>query len=132
MDNNYELYENAKKRIRQRKRLYYHFVVFIVGILFLLVLNKILNYGEDSIIPNWSYYVIGIWFFLWCIHFSNVYLFNRFMNKEWELKETDRLIKKQEAKIVDLSKKVEKKFEDQKKALEIELNTSKSDSEKES
>ena len=54
------------------------------------------------------------------------------MNKEWELKETDRLIKKQEAKIVDLSKKVEKKFEDQKKALEIELNTSKSDSEKES
>lgn len=131
MSNNYELYENAKKRIRQRKRLYYHFVVFAVGIIFLLVLNKIFNYGEDTF-SDWSYYAIGIWFFLWCLHFANVHIFNRFMDKNWELKEVDKLVKKQEAKIIELSQKVERKFEEQKKALEKKLETPKSDSNSES
>lgn len=131
MDTNYELYENAKKRIRQRKRLYYHFVVFIIGIIFIYILNKFFHVGEDTL-SNWSYYAIGIWFFLWCLHFANVHIFQRFMNKEWELRETERLIKKQENKIAQLSLKVKKQFEDKKKALENELKIPKSDSNTES
>lgn len=126
MSNNYQLYENAKKRIRQRKRLYYHFVAFAIGVIFLLVLNKVMSIGNDFM-PDWSYYVIGIWFFLWCLHFSNVHILNRFMNKEWELRETERLIQKQEAKISEISQKIEKKFEAEKKALEEKLNPSKED-----
>lgn len=131
MSKNYQLYENAKKRIRQRKRLYYHFVIFSIGIIFLLVLNKLFNVGEDTL-SNWSYYAIGIWFFLWCIHFSNVHIFNRFMNKEWEMRETDRLIQKQEDKISQLALKVEKKFEEKRKSLETKLETTNKDSETES
>jgi len=126
MSTNYHLYENAKKRIRQRKRLFYHFVVFAIGVIFLLVLNKIFRVGEDTF-SDWSYYVIGIWFFIWCIHFSNVHIFNRFMNKEWELRETERLIQKQEAKLSEISQTIEKKFEAKKSAIEENLKTSKKD-----
>ena len=42
----HELYENARYRIRQKKRLYFHFVVFLVGSVFLIILNKILNVGD--------------------------------------------------------------------------------------
>ena len=126
MSTNYHLYENAKKRIRQRKRLFYHFVVFAIGVIFLIVLNKIFRVGEDTF-SDWSYYVIGIWFFIWCIHFSNVHIFNRFMNKEWELRETERLIQKQEAKLSEISQTIEKKFEAKKSVIEENLKTSKKD-----
>ena len=127
MSANYQLYENAKKRIRQRKRLYYHFVVFAIGVIFLLILNKLFNIGEDTF-SDWSYYVIGIWFFFWCLHFSNVYITHRFMNKEWELRETERLIQKQEAKLAELAEKIQKKYDAKKKALEDSLTPSKKNS----
>lgn len=126
MSTNYELYEHAKKRIKQRKRLYYHFVVFFIGVIFLLILDKLFNFGPETL-SNWSYYAIGVWFFLWCLHFSNVHIFHRFMNKEWELKETEKLIKKQEDKLQALSKKIEKEFEAKHAAL-IEKANEKTDS----
>ena len=127
MSANYQLYENAKKRIRQRKRLYYHFVVFAIGVIFLLILNKLFNIGEDTF-SDWSYYVIGIWFFFWCLHFSNVYITHRFMNKEWEFRETERLIQKQEAKLAEIAEKIQKKYDAKKKALEDSLTPSKKNS----
>ena len=36
----HELYENARYRIKQKKRLYFHFIVFLVGSVFLIILNK--------------------------------------------------------------------------------------------
>ena len=35
-----ELIENAQKRIKQKKRLYIHFLVFLIGTIFLIIANK--------------------------------------------------------------------------------------------
>ena len=47
MNEQFQLFENARKRIKQKKRLYLHFVIFLVGSVFLIVLNKILKVEEQ-------------------------------------------------------------------------------------
>jgi len=105
----HELYENARKRVQQKKRLYYHFVLFLIGSVFLIVLNKIFKLGENYI-ENWFVWVVTIWFVLLCIHFINVFFVNRFLGKEWQRKQTEKLVEKQEKKIKQLSRKIEKKL----------------------
>jgi len=103
----HELYENARTRVQQKKRLYYHFVLFLIGSVFLIVLNKFLKLGENYI-ENWFVWAIAIWFFLLVIHFINVFFVNRFLGKEWQRQQTEKLVAKQEKKIAQLSKKIEK------------------------
>ena len=79
----HELYENARNRIKQKKRLYFHFVVFLIGSVFLIIINKVLNVGEQY---DWFVWAILIWFFLWILHFVNVFFTHPFMGKEWERK----------------------------------------------
>ena len=128
MDNkeHHELYENARKRVKQKKRLYFHFVLFLVGSIFLIVLNKVLNVGED-ILPDWFVWAIIIWLFFWVLHFVNVFVTNKFMGKEWERIQTDKLVLKQELKIAKLEKGIAKeaqlkaeseKFTEEVKAIE--------------
>jgi amino acid permease len=105
----HELYENARIRVQQKKRLYYHFVLFLIGSVFLIILNKFLKLGENYI-ENWFVWAIVIWFFLLIFHFINVFFINRFLGKEWERKQTEKLVAKQEKKIAQLSKKIEKKL----------------------
>ena len=38
--NQQELYEYARKRVKQKKRVYFHFILFFVGSVFLFVVNK--------------------------------------------------------------------------------------------
>lgn len=101
----HELYENARKRSIQKKRLYYHFIVFIVGAIFLILLNKILKVGE-SVVENWFVWAITLWFFFFVLHFINVFVTNRFMGKEWERIQTEKLIQKQELRIAQLEKEM--------------------------
>lgn len=103
----HELYENARKRVQQKKRLYYHFVLFLVGSVFLIILNKVLNFGEHFL-KDWFVWVVLAWGFIWVLHFINVFITNRFMGKEWERSQTEKLILKQELKIAKLEKKVTK------------------------
>jgi len=103
MNEQHELYENARNRIKQKKRLYYHFIVFLVGSVFLIVLNKFLNFWEQF---DWFVWAILIWFFLFILHVINVYVTNKFMNKEWERKQTEKLVLKQELKIAKLEKAI--------------------------
>lgn len=58
--NQQELYEYARLRIKQKKRLYAHFVIWFTASLFLIFTNYGLNTFSDS---NWSLWVITIWFF---------------------------------------------------------------------
>ena len=102
---NYELYENARKRIRQKRHLFVHFVLFFVGSIFLIVLEKLLKVGINY--PNWSYWIILVWAFLFILHFINVFITKRFMNKQWEREEIEKLVEKQKRKIEQLQKKVE-------------------------
>lgn len=105
MNDQIELYENAKSRLKQKKRLYFHFILFLTGSVFLIVLNKFLNVGEQY---DWFVWVITVWFFIFILHFINVFITNKFMGKEWQKKQTEKLILKQEEKIAQLEKKIAK------------------------
>ena len=42
-----ELYENARKRTLQKKRLFQHFIIFLIGAVFFIVLNVVIGYQEN-------------------------------------------------------------------------------------
>ncbi|WP_300437782.1 2TM domain-containing protein [Christiangramia sp.] len=104
-----ELYENARKRAKQKKRLFQHFVVFLIGAVFLIVLNVVIGYQENfkPLGYNWFVWAVLLWTLLFLIHFFNVFIVNSFMGKEWENKQIDKLVKKQKEKISRLKEKVE-------------------------
>ncbi len=103
----YELVENAQRRIKQKKRLYYHFVIFLIGSVFLIIVNKFLKYGENY---NWFIWAITLWAFLLIFHVFNVFVTHRFLGKEWERKQREKLVTIQKSKIQKIAKEVEDEF----------------------
>jgi len=103
-----QLIENAQKRIKQKKRLYIHFIVFLIGAVFLVIANTVLGIGKDFTIANinWFVYAILIWLFLFIYHFVNVFITNRFMGKDWEKQQLDRLVLKQQKRIAKLEESI--------------------------
>ncbi|MBP6758627.1 MAG: 2TM domain-containing protein [Flavobacterium sp.] len=97
-----ELYEYARKRIKQKKGLYFHFVLLALGSIFLFIANHFLIFGFTS---NWSTWVITAWLFLFILHFIKVFITDRFMNKDWEREQISRLVDKQQRKIDQLQTK---------------------------
>ena len=87
----YALLEKAQQRIKQKKRLYYHFVFFLVGSVFLIIINKALKIGNEW--GDWFVWAIIFWAFLLVIHFFNVYVTQRFLGKEWEQKQRENSLK---------------------------------------
>ncbi|HCE55973.1 MAG: 2TM domain-containing protein [Lutibacter sp.] len=106
MNEQHELYENARMRAKQKKRLYYHFIVFLVGAVFLILLNKFLKVGEN-VVENWFVWAIVLWFFFFVLHFINVFITHRFMGKDWERIQTEKLVIEQELRIAKLKKEME-------------------------
>lgn len=100
----HELYEYARKRIKQKKGLYYHFVLLTLGSIFLFIANHFLIFGFTS---NWSTWAITAWLFLFVLHFIKVFITDRFMNKDWEREQVNRLVDKQQRKIDQLQTKVD-------------------------
>ena len=96
-----ELIENAQKRIKQKKRLYIHFVIFLIGAVFLIIANTVLGIGKDFTVAgiNWFVYAILLWLFLFVYHFVNVFITNKFMGKHWEKQQLDKLVAKQQRRI---------------------------------
>ncbi|WP_299520507.1 dihydrofolate reductase [Winogradskyella sp.] len=96
-----ELIENAQKRIRQKKRLYIHFVIFLIGAVFLILANTILGIGKDFTIAgiNWFVYAIMAWLFLFIYHFVTVFITHKFMGKDWEKQQLDKLVNQQQQRI---------------------------------
>jgi 2TM domain len=101
----HELYEYARRRIKQKKNLYFHFVLFLLGSLFLFITYHFFEVGAGS---NWYIWVITAWFFIFILHFIKVYITDRFMNKNWEREQIERLIGLQQRKITELESKVAK------------------------
>lgn len=100
----HELVENAQKRISQKKRLYTHFVVFLVGSIFLILINKILKYGQEY---NWFIWAITFWAFLFVLHIFNVFITNKFMGKDWERLQRERLVQKQKNRISEIEQEID-------------------------
>ncbi len=102
----HELYEKARKRTKQKKRLYFHFVFFLVGSVFLVVLNKVVKFHEEI---DWYVWGILVWMFFLVIHAIRVLVMNRFFNKDWERIQTEKLIQKHEDRVAKLEAKLTKK-----------------------
>jgi cell division protein FtsW (lipid II flippase) len=100
----HEKYEYARNRIKQKKRLYYHFVLFTLTSLFLFTARYFFDIGIDA---NWCIWIITLWFFLFVLHFIKVFITDRFMNKNWERDQIDRLVALQQKKIAQLESKME-------------------------
>lgn len=101
-----EIYEYARRRIKQKKRLYFHFVLFFLGSIFLFIANKWIGIGEAT---NWYIWVITIWLFIFILHFIKVFITDSFMNKKWEQEQINRLMTMQENKIEKLKNDIENK-----------------------
>jgi len=103
----HEMLETAHIRIKQKKRLYIHFVIFLIGSVFLVLLNKILKYGAEY---DWFVWVIVFWAFLFVIHAFNVFVTQKFMGIDWEREQREKLVAKQKQRIADLQKEIETDF----------------------
>jgi len=101
----HEQLEYAQGRIRQKKNLYRHFILFLIGSVFLWLLNKVLKYGEPY---DWAQWVILAWLFLWVLHLVNVFVFTDFMGRDWEREQREKLVAKQQHKISQIEKELEK------------------------
>lgn len=110
----HELYEDARKRVRQKKMLFFHFVVFVLGSILMYVSNTFL--AQDPNAFKWYPWVIAFWGFLLALHTVNVLIVDSFMNKRWEREQIDKLVEKQRIRIEALQLKVEEEY-NQKQAL---------------
>ena len=105
-----EQFEYARKRVKEKKRLMQHFIVFLAGSILLVIINPVLGIGKDFFIQDWFVWAILIWALLFLIHLLNVFIMNKFMGKEWEDRQIEKLKAKQQAKINELHKEVEKEI----------------------
>lgn len=103
----HELLETAHARIKQKKRLYAHLVIFLIGSVFLILLNKILKYGAEY---DWFLWAILLWAFLFVIHAFNVFVTQKFMGKDWERNQREKLVAKQKERITEIQKEIETDF----------------------
>ena len=104
------LIENAQRRIKQKKRLYYHFVIFLIGAIFLIILNTVIGIGEQTKIfgLDWFVFAILAWLFFFIFHLFNVFVTHKFMGKSWEEAQLSKLVSKQKERISQLQAELEK------------------------
>lgn len=119
-----EMYEYARRRVVQKKRLFQHFIVFMVGSIFMIILNLVLGLGKSITFLGLDWFVVGVisWAFLLVIHASNVWVFHKFMGKEWTDRQMEKLIAEQKAEIANLRDEIEQmhpKLELEKKKSEL-------------
>jgi len=100
----FALIENAQRRVKQKKGLYVHFVIFLIGAVFLILANTVLGIGKEFKILGLEWFVIAIsaWLFFLLYHVFKVFIINRFMGKDWEKAQIEKLVAKQQAKIETL------------------------------
>lgn len=105
-----ELIQNAQKRIKQKKRLFAHFVLFLLGSIFFILANTVLGIGKDFKIANleWFVFAILVWFFFLVYHIFNVFVTHNFMGKAWEKEQLDKLVTLQKNRIEQIKKNLKK------------------------
>ena len=102
--NQHELYEYARNRIKQKKRLFIHLIVLVIGSFFLFTANHLLNFHDET---NWWIWVVAVWSCIFIFHVIKVLVTDSFMNKNWERAEVDRLMMKQTKKMEQLKNDLE-------------------------
>lgn len=104
------LIENAQHRVKQKKRLYTHFILFIIGSGLIVFANLILKVAKDFMPfeKPWCFPVVVLWFAILLYHLLNVFVINTFMGKAWEKKQLDKLVQKQQYRIEKIKLELEK------------------------
>jgi uncharacterized membrane protein YcjF (UPF0283 family) len=100
--NQQELFEYARKRVKQKKRVYLHFILFFVSSIFFYVINKMLDVDPQD---DWYLWAITAWAFIFILHFIKVFITESFINKTWEREQIEKLVARQERRIDQLEKK---------------------------
>jgi phosphotransferase system glucose/maltose/N-acetylglucosamine-specific IIC component len=100
----HELYEYARRRLKQKKKLYFHFILFFLGSIFIFIANKWIGINKES---NWFIWIVTLWLFIFILHFIKVFITDSFMNKNWEREQINRLMALQEKKIEQLKNEIE-------------------------
>ncbi len=105
-----EMIENAQRRIKQKRGLFTHFIVFLVGAIGLIIISKVLMQNEPMPIlgVEWWIWLIFIWLLLLLYHAFSVFVTKRLLGPEWEKKQYDKLVQKQQERVVKLEEKIEK------------------------
>ena len=107
-----ELIERAQARAKEKRRLYQHFLFFLVGAVILILLNVVFEYGID-VKPfglDWFVWAIILWGILLLLHAFNVFVTNKFLGKDWENRQIEKLVEKQREKIEELELQVQKDY----------------------
>lgn len=120
-----EQYEYANARLRKRKSLMRHFIFFLAGAILFLIMDLALGFGKNSLPHNWSTYLILFWAFILLVHTLNVILLNKFMGKEWEERQIEKLKSKQMERILNLQKKVDLEYPISDKSIESKVSSPK-------
>lgn len=102
--NQQELYEYARKRVKQKKSVYFHFILFFVCSFFFYIINKWLDVDPQD---DWYLWAITAWAFIFIMHFIKVFVTESFINKKWEQEQIAKLVARQERRIEQLDKKLE-------------------------
>ena len=100
--NQQELFEYARKRVKQKKRVYLHFILFFVSSIFFYIINKMLDVDPQD---DWYLWAITAWGFVFVLHFIKVFVTESFINKTWEREQIEMLVARQERRIDQLEKK---------------------------
>lgn len=103
--NQQELYEYARKRVKQKKRVYFHFILFFVSSFFFFIINKWLDVDPQD---DWYLWAITAWAFVFILHFIKIFVTESFINKTWEREQIEKLVARQERRIEQLKQKIEK------------------------
>ena len=105
-----EMIENARLRIKQKRGLFTHFIVFLVGSVGLIIISQVFmeNKPEPWFGIDWWIWVIFAWFLVLLYHTFNVFVTKRLLGPEWEKRQYDRLVGKQKERISKLEQKVAK------------------------
>lgn len=105
-----ELIEKAQSRARQKRRLYIHFILFLIGSAVLILVNVVFNVGQNyrPLGMDWFVWAIILWAVIFFAHAFNVFVTDKFLGKEWENDQVERLVAQQQKRIDKLRAEVEK------------------------
>ncbi|MCH1471909.1 MAG: dihydrofolate reductase [Flavobacteriaceae bacterium] len=109
-DRQIDLVDYARARIRQKKRLYFHFVTFLFASLVMVILNIGLGYGtqiEPFGFP-WVLSAALLWAVFLLLHVFQVYVTRRFMNPAWEKEQIKTLVGLQGERIEKIKRKLDR------------------------
>ena len=101
----HELVERAQKRIRQKRAVFQHLIIFLIGGVFFVAINKVLKIGDPH---NWYQWAILIWAFIWTVHLAQVFITQPLMGPEWERAQREKLLEKQKKRIRELEQEIAK------------------------